>query len=296
VEKLIEKEKEKHHITFEYIETDEFCVTDDDKIMTPEECPGMYKWNTVRLIMHHGFRHKLAEVFQTHKVCVQTVKIDKGLRLCLSWHKKRDIMQVSDLYILELVQKAKALITNANNDDNYKVDLGAICTNDTFICVTDDDKIRTPEECPGMYKWNVAKMIRHPNFRQKLAESLRGIISEVLQTTAENDKINVYTYTIGEYVHLNVEWRSIYTRIKEAAEAAKPKPKPKADWTPQQVKGIKALSSLAAVSRIVLTLDSTDEDIRAAYKKLALKHHPDKGGSDEAMKAINAAYVHICGK
>jgi len=36
--------------------------------------------------------------------------------------------------------------------------------------------------------------------------------------------------------------------------------------------------------------NATKDDIRKAYKKLALKHHPDKGGSPEEFKKITDAY------
>lgn len=36
--------------------------------------------------------------------------------------------------------------------------------------------------------------------------------------------------------------------------------------------------------------NATKDDIRKAYKKLALKHHPDKGGSPEEFKRITDAY------
>ena len=36
-----------------------------------------------------------------------------------------------------------------------------------------------------------------------------------------------------------------------------------------------------------LTLD----DLRAAYRTLALQHHPDRGGNTKTMQAINAAYT-----
>lgn len=36
--------------------------------------------------------------------------------------------------------------------------------------------------------------------------------------------------------------------------------------------------------------DATDKDIKKAYRKLAVKHHPDKGGDEHLFKEINAAY------
>ncbi|MCC5611521.1 J domain-containing protein [Nostoc sp. CHAB 5834] len=35
---------------------------------------------------------------------------------------------------------------------------------------------------------------------------------------------------------------------------------------------------------------ASDEEVREGYRKLARQHHPDNGGSDEQMAAINAAY------
>lgn len=34
----------------------------------------------------------------------------------------------------------------------------------------------------------------------------------------------------------------------------------------------------------------TLEDLKKQYKRLAMKHHPDRGGSTEAMQQINAEY------
>ena len=35
---------------------------------------------------------------------------------------------------------------------------------------------------------------------------------------------------------------------------------------------------------------ASPEEIKKAYRKLALMHHPDRGGDQERMKLINAAY------
>ena len=34
----------------------------------------------------------------------------------------------------------------------------------------------------------------------------------------------------------------------------------------------------------------TLEDLKKQYRELAFKHHPDKGGSNEEMKAVNNEY------
>lgn len=42
--------------------------------------------------------------------------------------------------------------------------------------------------------------------------------------------------------------------------------------------------------------DASQDDIKKAYRKLALKHHPDKGGDEEKFKEITGAYEALLGK
>lgn len=42
-----------------------------------------------------------------------------------------------------------------------------------------------------------------------------------------------------------------------------------------------------------VTRSSTDKEIKSAYRKLAMKHHPDKGGDEARFQEINTAYNQI---
>jgi len=39
-----------------------------------------------------------------------------------------------------------------------------------------------------------------------------------------------------------------------------------------------------------IPMPTTAEELKTLYRKLATEHHPDKGGSHEAMKAVNCEY------
>jgi DnaJ-class molecular chaperone len=43
-----------------------------------------------------------------------------------------------------------------------------------------------------------------------------------------------------------------------------------------------------------VSVDATEAEVKAAYRKKAAQHHPDRGGSSEQMVKINAAYEVIC--
>ena len=61
------------------------------------------------------------------------------------------------------------------------------------------------------------------------------------------------------------------------------------DFPPQQL-------SSTAWSKLFLLEGAPIEVIRAVYKALALKHHPDKGGDTAIMTNINVAYKELLGE
>lgn len=54
-----------------------------------------------------------------------------------------------------------------------------------------------------------------------------------------------------------------------------------------------AVSILEHYRTLGVERGATLRRVRRAYKKLAMKFHPDRGGSEERMKAINVAYEAI---
>ena len=54
---------------------------------------------------------------------------------------------------------------------------------------------------------------------------------------------------------------------------------------------VSLLKALAVQYQVLLTLnrESSDTDVSKAFKKIALKAHPDKGGREEDFKKLNAA-------
>ena len=64
--------------------------------------------------------------------------------------------------------------------------------------------------------------------------------------------------------------------------------------TPQETLGATEMSLLDSEKNYYVVLgaseDAAQADIERLYKRLAKRHHPDRGGSAEKMKAVNEAY------
>ena len=62
--------------------------------------------------------------------------------------------------------------------------------------------------------------------------------------------------------------------------------------TPKQ-KAISYFSSCLEVLNIQEEVALTEETLKSAYKKMALRSHPDKGGSEEYFEAVTRAYAYL---
>jgi len=84
---------------------------------------------------------------------------------------------------------------------------------------------------------------------------------------------------------------SARTQIQTYSEAATPSWKVVTD-TPKQ----KAISYFAACLEVLGIQEEvalTEEALKKAYKRMAVKSHPDKGGSEEAFEAVTRAYAYL---
>jgi DnaJ-class molecular chaperone len=50
------------------------------------------------------------------------------------------------------------------------------------------------------------------------------------------------------------------------------------------------MKGLSHMTKFFTPAPQTLEELKAQYRKLAMQHHPDRGGDTETMKAINAEY------
>ncbi len=62
------------------------------------------------------------------------------------------------------------------------------------------------------------------------------------------------------------------------------------EWTDGEAETPRARTVPDAFATLHLLPSAPPEVVRASYKALAMKHHPDKGGNTEAMQKINEAY------
>lgn len=78
-----------------------------------------------------------------------------------------------------------------------------------------------------------------------------------------------------------VDWSSLDEQYRVALgdKIAKPEPPPRGDH-----------------ATLFLIAGAPPEVVKAAYRALALLHHPDRGGDAAKMKAVTAAYARLSGK
>eukprot|EP01017_Pseudomicrothorax_dubius_P033723 TRINITY_DN4540_c0_g5_i2.p1 TRINITY_DN4540_c0_g5~~TRINITY_DN4540_c0_g5_i2.p1 ORF type:complete len:331 (-),score=111.52 TRINITY_DN4540_c0_g5_i2:70-1062(-) len=63
-----------------------------------------------------------------------------------------------------------------------------------------------------------------------------------------------------------------------------------ANFTPDEESSSKEVDNKKLYEVLGVNVDATPDDIKKAFRKLAIKHHPDKGGSKEKFSEIQEAY------
>jgi predicted RNA-binding protein YlqC (UPF0109 family) len=82
----------------------------------------------------------------------------------------------------------------------------------------------------------------------------------------------------------------------EPASEPAPEPAPEPDPEPELPRSNRGWEKQAQVANLKvlgLGLGATKKDVKRAYRKLAVKHHPDKGGDEERFKIIQEAYENL---
>jgi len=91
----------------------------------------------------------------------------------------------------------------------------------------------------------------------------------------------------------NYQRQSHTTQTQMVAHQSAPEPSWKVvTQTPKQ-KAISYFASCLEVLDIQEEVALTDASLKAAYKKMALRSHPDKGGSEEYFEAVTRAYAYL---
>lgn len=113
---------------------------------------------------------------------------------------------------------------------------------------------------------------------EDLTGNMRAIV-RVLEAWVEIGKVTsqaVFNLVVNTFAEPGTGW---------GQNRNKPEPEPKPEPKPQPQTGPRMWYVVLGVSP-----SATPDDVDEAYRKLARKHHPDRGGDEATMKEINNAY------
>jgi SNF2 family DNA or RNA helicase len=138
------------------------------------------------------------------------------------------------------------------------------------------------------YTFHISKS-RHRNIREKfdilqIDTIIKKLLKGRVSFMAKIPSPNFPTFTIhDEYIEMSPEYQTKYAKAIKTTISSYKKTKYK-----------KTLPEHINISLELLKLDfkniKSEEDIKKAYHKLAIKNHPDKGGDTQKFQDIQGAY------
>jgi curved DNA-binding protein CbpA len=164
--------------------------------------------------------------------------------------------------------------------------LSAVQSHDTPILLPGEQpSTHTPTQT--QYYTHSIPQTPHPYPAQSTQSSYA---SQSAQSAQPYKSITPFSGERGQVPVVNSS-RSTQLTIQHPAKSSEPSWK--AITTHKKQKAISYFSSCLEVLNIQEEIELTPASLKSAYRKMALKAHPDKGGSEEYFEAVTRAYAYL---
>jgi len=120
--------------------------------------------------------------------------------------------------------------------------------------------------------------------------SIEEIIGDATAKWPKKKKKKLQKFVAGSWGAATEAWATRKAReAREAREASKARADAR-EAAKQRDTGPHTAEHFRSAALLGVSASASDAEIRKAYRKAALKHHPDKGGDAEQFKAVTAAF------